>query len=93
MITERDDQRGQDFWFKPKTRGYGASPANWKGWLATLAYVFGVLVFSLLWFGLNRRASTVSIGEWAVGLSGLVAASLVFLVVAKRKTQGEWRWR
>jgi hypothetical protein len=25
-----------DYWFKPKTRGYGATPANWKGWAATI---------------------------------------------------------
>lgn len=77
---------GGDFWFKPKSHGYGATPANWKGWLATLVFALGVLVFSLLWFGMNRRGSTVSIG-------GLAAASFIFVVLAKRKTQGKWRWR
>jgi len=25
-----------EYWFKPKSHGYGASPANWKGWAATV---------------------------------------------------------
>lgn len=93
MTTESTRVNHQDFWFKPKTQGYGAAPANWKGWLATLVFALGVLAFSLLWFGMNRRASTVSIGEWAVWFGGLAIASFTFVVLAKRKTQGEWRWR
>ena len=28
------------YWFKPKSHGYGATPANWKGCVASLAFWF-----------------------------------------------------
>ncbi|HEU4381635.1 MAG TPA: hypothetical protein VFR73_23945, partial [Hyphomicrobiaceae bacterium] len=28
-----------DYWFKPKSHGYGATPANWKGWAATIGTI------------------------------------------------------
>jgi hypothetical protein len=87
----RTTDGGGDFWFKPKSHGYGqsygATPANWKGWLATLAFALAMLAFSLLWFGFNRRASTVSIGEWTVWLGGLAVASLGFTLHASGEAQ------
>ena len=29
-----DDRRG--VWFKPRTFGYGWTPASWEGWVVTL---------------------------------------------------------
>ena len=35
------------YWFKPKTYGYGATPANWKGWAAVAVYVAVILALTL----------------------------------------------
>ena len=37
-----------DYWFTPKRYGYGATPANWKGWVATLAFIGLVFVLPLV---------------------------------------------
>ena len=34
-----------DHWFIPKSHGYGATPANWKGWAAL--GVFALVLFAL----------------------------------------------
>ena len=34
-------------WFKPKTHGYGASPASWKGWVAITGNI--VVTFAIQW--------------------------------------------
>ena len=41
------DEAQKDFWFRPKRYGYGAEPSNWKGWLATFAYLF--VVAAITW--------------------------------------------
>jgi hypothetical protein len=35
-------------WFGPKVFGWGASPASWEGWLATLVFVVAFIGVSLL---------------------------------------------
>ncbi len=32
-----------DPWFRPKSYGYGATPANWRGWAATAAFAIGLV--------------------------------------------------
>lgn len=34
-------------WFGPKAWGWGASPASWEGWLATLLMIVGLVVAGL----------------------------------------------
>lgn len=83
-----------DFWFKPKTHGYGAAPANWKGWAAISVVVVGNLALMavlLLW---PMAAGTVpSIGRFVLFLLLDTLLVLGFLAIARRKTDGEWRWR
>ncbi|GBQ83187.1 hypothetical protein AA13595_1118 [Gluconacetobacter johannae DSM 13595] len=67
-------------WFKPKTFGYGASPASWQGWLATAIFVVVFLAATL---------SLRGVGRWIA--DGVLLAGFVALVYAK--TDGEWRWR
>jgi hypothetical protein len=72
-------------WFKPKSFGYGASPANGKGWALTIGFVLFVLVL----------AHAVQ-AEWlsaAIGLPIGLAVTAGFIVLVKAKTDGRWRWR
>ena len=73
------------YWFKPKSHGYGATPANWKGWVASLAF--------LLVASQQNPGSTFS--GWAIGVWALMVAVLVvgFVRLARAKTDGEWKWR
>ena len=77
------------YWFKPKTYDYGATPVTWQGWLITALMVLALLVVSLL---LPLANSTKS-GNWIAVLvvDFLIIVPLVILM--RRKTDGEWRWR
>ncbi len=82
-----------DPWFVPKAYGYGASPANWKGWLATAVFCAITAVLGLMligWTGSSRQPET---WQWVLFL-GLEALLLFgFIRLTKAKTAGEWRWR
>jgi hypothetical protein len=68
------------YWFKPKIFGYGASPTTWEGWAVVVAYCAVVSLATL----------AVLIASWFVVVG---AATAVLAVVSKRRTDGEWRWR
>lgn len=70
-------------WFKPKLYGLGAFPATWQGWALTLVYV-GVMG------GLGVMQDGAPDALWWAIVS---IATLVFVVIAWRKTEGGWRWR
>ena len=80
------------YWFKPKRYGYGATPATWQGWVATI-------VASLAIAAINVSVVLTARHHWMVDwtlatLLGLDALGVIFLiVVTRRKTEGEWRWR
>ena len=74
-------------WFAPKRFGYGAGwPIAWQGWALILAYI-GLVA------GLVRLAG----GDRDLGPLfapvGVIAATIVLIVAARRHTRGEWRWR
>lgn len=69
------------YWFRPKYYGYGATPSNWKGWIATLA-----LVVALLAVNVSPLPTLIR------GLLGVIALGL-FAWIAWKKTDGPWRWR
>jgi hypothetical protein len=87
-----------DYWFKPKSFGYGATPANWQGWLFTL----GIIVAALACGELARRSAPLALKNlwsfhqaapfWFALLAGIV---VVFggAYVGYLKTEGGWRWR
>ena len=76
------------YWFKPKALGYGATPVTWEGWALSLGYLLLVLVWTL---GLIGSEPTVQ--RWAMWLVLLAVATIAITWLAKRKTDGEWRWR
>ncbi len=69
------------YWFRPKHYGYGASPANWRGWLA-------MAVFLALIFAVNQLTGNSLI---RFGAFGVLLALFVWIVW--KKTDGTWRWR
>lgn len=83
-----------DYWFKPKTYGYGATPANWMGWVATL--VFLALFLSVTWLlimapALARSGPTpLDLLVWLVLQIMLIAS---FVIVCHARTEGGWKWR
>jgi hypothetical protein len=87
---------GNRYWFKPKIFGYGATPTTWDGWAVTVGYC-GVIALATLaaillieWQGVAKAMLWALWGVWGFVL---VAATAVLVVVSKRRTDGEWRWR
>ncbi len=76
----------QDYWFKPRRYGYGATPTSWQGWAAIVAWAIAVplVALALMWAMPN-----------ALGIVALVIfvplAVLCFIAFARKKTDGEWR--
>jgi hypothetical protein len=83
-----------EYWFKPKTYGYGASPTNWKGWAATLC--FGALV-ALISLPLMVAPALGNTGPtpWQLiaWLIALLALTIGFIRLCQAKTDGPWKWR
>ncbi len=83
-----------DAWFKPKPYGYGATPLNWKGWAATLAFVSVVFATSLLVFLWQPNGGTAP-SIWQIAAWLAIAAILTggFIGLARAKSDGQWGWR
>ncbi len=77
------------YWFKPKRYGYGATPVTWQGWSATLAAVVAIAIAAtvLVPRGVHNPAAWIA---FAAVEAAIVA---VLWIIARRKTDGEWRWR
>ncbi len=74
-------------WFRPKRYGYGASPANWRGWAA-------LAVFVLLVAAAQFEEQSAPAGQTIIGsISATAVLTLAFICIARRKTEGTWRWR
>lgn len=81
-----------NYWFKPKTHGYGATPSNWKGWAAIAAFGLAQLLLVLLLQSAGADPDK-SLG-WVLGVVGIMAVvTATFIWVTRIKTDGEWRWR
>jgi hypothetical protein len=77
----------QDYWFKPRRYGYGATPMVWQGWVAiiTLPVICGAVAFALFaWF-----PPVVAFILFAIFLP---AAVFAFIAFVRKRTDGEWRW-
>ena len=77
-----------EYWFKPKTYGYGATPTTWQGWAVIIATVLAMVAVSLF-----LRMETRSFWGLACLFAFDVAVLAVLAIVSHRKTDGEWRWR
>lgn len=74
-------------WFRVKKYGYGAGlPINWQGW----AFI-GALVGLLAGIGLLAENKA----GWAQALSmvGFILTVTYAIIIAARRTDGEWKWR
>jgi hypothetical protein len=83
-----------DFWFKPRRYGYGATPVNWRGWLAVgvLAVLdVGLTVWLMLLPTIDH--SGPSLAGFVVWVATTCIVTLAFVAFSKTKTDGEWRWR
>ena len=78
-----------EYWFKPKTYGYGATPTTWEGWAVTVAAIIVIFAAALLIPNYGGRSLAAWIGFFAVEAAVLAA----LWIICRRKTDGEWRWR
>jgi uncharacterized membrane protein YqjE len=84
------------YWFKLNRYGYGARPITWQRW--ALTFVPGVVMAAMaLLVGLIAASANFMMrGAWAgVAICIVVGAitAIWTIRVARRKTDGEWRWR
>jgi RsiW-degrading membrane proteinase PrsW (M82 family) len=82
------------YWFKPRTYGYGATPANWRGWVAVAAYVAVVLALVL---AVTAWPEDLPRGPaaWQVVTAMAMIGALTwgFVRLCRARTDGEWAWR
>jgi len=78
-----------EYWFRPKTYGYGAMPTTWEGWAVTAAAVIVIAAAALLIPNYGGRSPSAWITFF--GVEAVVLAAL--WIISRRKTDGEWRWR
>ncbi len=78
-----------EYWFKPKTYGYGATPVTWEGWAVTVAAVLVIFAAALLIPNFGVRSPSAWIAFFAI--EAVVLAAL--WIISRRKTDGAWRWR
>lgn len=83
-----------DFWFKPKTHGYGAYPTSWKGWalIAAFGLIQLALAFALL-VPAGAQAEPVDLARVAGFVLGTAIITATFIWLCKLKTDGQWQWR
>jgi len=80
-------------WFKPKTHGYGAAPANWKGWAAVLGFVAFEIALALWLMVLPAAYPELGAPKVAMWLVAMVATTVAFVWICRTKTAGDWQWR
>lgn len=82
------------YWFTPKTYGYGATPTNWKGWAAVAIYAAVIVALTLplmMWHaGMPTGPKIWQVATWAI-MTALL--TLGFIRFARAKTDGQWAWR
>ncbi len=77
-----------EYWFKPKRYGYGATPVTWQGSAVTFAAIVVLVTATLRLTALSADRPSF----WViVAIDAVVIAAL--LIVSRRRTDGEWRWR
>jgi len=76
------------YWFRPKRYGYGATPVTWQGWAVTLVAVAAIVTMSLF-----LRLTEKYDGAFVVMLGFDAVVVIALVIVSRRKTDGEWRWR
>ncbi len=78
------------FGFRPTTYGYGAFPTTWDGWALILG--FAVLLGASA-FVVAALADRMGPAAWALWMLFSLGLTATLVVVSRKKTDGEWRWR
>jgi hypothetical protein len=78
---------GHEFWFKPKTFGYGATPTTWEGWAVVAVYALVIMACVVAMIARKESFST-HVSSMAV----IAVATIALIVVSLQKTDGAWGW-
>ena len=73
----------KDAWFGPRKFGWGVSPRNGKGWLAT--FVFAVVLIGTLRFVVPHLATYLGLARPIVSGAALLIETTIFLLFAREK--------
>ena len=76
------------YWFRPNRKGDGLNPASWQGWAITVGIPLAMVAVNIL-------LAVVAGSEWvavAIALPIDALAVIALILVAKRKTDGNWHW-
>lgn len=76
-----------EFWFKPKSFGYGATPTTWEGWAVVAAYALLVLACAVA-----TTTHKGSLPTFVVSMGIIAIATIALIVVSVKKTDGAWGW-
>jgi hypothetical protein len=81
------------YWFRPRSFGYGATPITWEGWAFTLA-MMAVTMVAILTAVMAETHQWPNCRSYQLACLIVVAVTqIVLIVVSRKKTEGEWRWR
>jgi hypothetical protein len=75
------------FWFKPKTFGYGAVPTTWEGWAVVAVYV-AVVTACVIAMIVRKDSFATHVSSIAT----IIVATVVMIAVGVQKTDGAWGW-
>jgi uncharacterized membrane protein YjgN (DUF898 family) len=82
------DNAMNEFWFKPKTFGYGATPTTWQGWALVVLYFVIIAIVSAVM--VDREGPIAAWIGWAVIVSVI---TILASRIMRHRTDGPWRWR
>lgn len=71
------------YWFRPKRYGYGAYPITKEGWGITIGLIIAILL----------SAKLLTHGQTYLFVALLLIYIIIFIIIAKKKTEGEWKFR
>jgi hypothetical protein len=77
------------YWFRPNRNGDGLTPMTWQGWTITVGIPLAMVAANIL-------LAVVAGSEWvamAIALPIDALGVVALVIVARRKTEGDWRWR
>ena len=76
-----------EFWFKPKTFGYGATPTTWEGW--AVVGVYSLLIMGCVIAMYLRKGS---LPTFVSSMATIFVATVVMIAISVQKTDGAWGW-
>ena len=77
-----------EFWFKPKTFGYGATPTTWQGWALVTLYFAIIALATAALIGPETPLSV-----WIAWAAIVIVVTFAASWIMRQKTDGQWRWR